>query len=55
MVEEYGLQRVPRSWVTPRIWRWLCKGNIVTWEPFYTLCTRKATEAEKEAVNDACE
>jgi len=43
---DFELVRVPRSWVGERLWKQLCKGNLVTWEPFYTVFTTKPGGAE---------
>lgn len=45
-MSDYDLARVKREWVPERIWRLFCIGNLATWEPFYTLLTRKPKESD---------
>lgn len=37
----YALVRVKRDWVPDFLWRALCIGNIVTWQPLEAIFTRK--------------
>jgi hypothetical protein len=48
--EGYGLARFTRSWVPAGLWRVFCHGNLATWEPFKHILTRKATQADFDAI-----
>lgn len=48
--EGYELGRIKRSWVPERVWSVFCWKNLATWEPFKHILTRKATQADIDAI-----
>lgn len=48
--EGYGLSRIKRSWVPECVWSVFCWKNLATWEPFKHILTRKATQADIDAI-----
>lgn len=48
----YSLQRIKRDWVPGWLWHIFCWQNLATWQPFTIILTRKATQADFDAIDE---